>query len=92
MLEESLATTLLISIGVLSSMIVVSRHIDYRVTICLRTNHVVGQFVANDLIHFDRSFETIVPDCIPSEDVGLFLDFMRRALCWLPEKRATAKE
>ena len=48
--------------------------------------------MSNDLIPFTRSLKSELPDCIPEEEAVLFLNFMRRMLCWLPEERATAKE
>ena len=45
-----------------------------------------------DLIPFERNLSNTVPECIVNEDKELFLNFMRRMLCWLPEDRATAKE
>lgn len=52
----------------------------------------LGEFINTDLIPSDRRLESIVPDCIVDKDVELFLDFMRKMLCWLPEDRATAEE
>lgn len=46
----------------------------------------------NDLIPFEWNLSDAVPECIIDEDKDLFLKFMRRMLCWLPEDRATAKE
>ncbi|KAK4990725.1 hypothetical protein LTR66_006728 [Elasticomyces elasticus] len=51
-----------------------------------------GEFVRKDLISFARNLSDAVPECIVDEDKELFLYFMRRMLCWLPEDRATAKE
>ncbi|KAK4999465.1 hypothetical protein LTR66_001522 [Elasticomyces elasticus] len=51
-----------------------------------------GEFVRKDLISFERNLSDAVPECIVDEDKELFLNFMRRMLCWLPEDRATAKE
>jgi len=45
-----------------------------------------------DLISLKRNLSNAVPECIVDEDKELFLNFMRRMLCWLPEDRATAKE
>jgi len=56
-------------------------------------NHwTLGEFVRKDLIPFERNLSDAVPECIIDEDKELFLNFMRRMLCWLPEDRATAKE
>lgn len=46
----------------------------------------------NDLIPFERTLMSAVPDCIIDEDKELFVTFMRKMLCWLPQDRATAKE
>ncbi|KAI1154449.1 putative serine/threonine-protein kinase [Nemania diffusa] len=51
-----------------------------------------GEFVRNDLIPFERNLSDAVPECVTDDDKSLFLNFMRRMLCWLPEDRATAKE
>ena len=44
------------------------------------------------MIPFQRNLSNIAPECIADEDKELFLKFIRRMLCWLPEDRATAKE
>ncbi|KAK3065179.1 hypothetical protein LTS18_007065 [Coniosporium uncinatum] len=51
-----------------------------------------GEFMRRDLISLKRNLSNAVPECIVDEDKELFLNFMRRMLCWLPEDRATAKE
>ncbi len=56
-------------------------------------NHwTLGKFVRNDLIPLERNLSDAVPECVIDDDKSLFLNFMRRTLCWLPEGRATAKE
>ncbi|PNY23331.1 Protein kinase-like domain protein, partial [Tolypocladium capitatum] len=50
-----------------------------------------GTFIRNDLIPKGRNLENEVPKCILEENhADLFLKFMRRVLCWVPEERATA--
>ncbi|EFY85432.1 protein kinase domain-containing protein [Metarhizium acridum CQMa 102] len=52
-----------------------------------------GTFVRVDLIPARRSLVNEVPQCILEENhVDLFLEFMKKMLCWLPEERATAGE
>lgn len=52
----------------------------------------LGEFAHNNLIPFERNLRDATPECIIDEEKELFLDFMRKMLCWLPEERATAKE
>ena len=49
-----------------------------------------GNFLCPDLIP-DTSLEESVPS-LQGEQQTLFLDFIRKALHWVPEERATAKE
>ncbi|POR33931.1 Protein kinase-like domain protein [Tolypocladium paradoxum] len=50
-------------------------------------------FTRNDLIHTGRNLESEVPKCILEENhAELFLKFIRRMLCWVPEERATAAD
>lgn len=51
-----------------------------------------GKFMHASLIPFHRRLRNESPDCIAEEEKGVFLRFMKRMLCWLPEQRATAKE
>ncbi|QDS73271.1 hypothetical protein FKW77_004841 [Venturia effusa] len=51
-----------------------------------------GDFLDTNLIPSDRKLKDIVPDCIIDEDAEMFLDFVRKMLCWLPEERATAEK
>ncbi|KAI1124909.1 putative serine/threonine-protein kinase [Nemania abortiva] len=51
-----------------------------------------GKFVGDDLVSRDRVWENEIPECVPSEEADQFFKFMRRMLCWVPEKRATAEE
>lgn len=48
-----------------------------------------GKFVHDDLIPRKRNLESELPQ---EEDVNLFVNFMKRMLCWIPEERATAAE
>ena len=52
----------------------------------------IGQFVATNLISNNKDLKGIVPDCIPDNEIDMFLDFMQKMLCWLPAERATAGE
>ncbi|KAI9705785.1 MAG: hypothetical protein M1820_005033 [Bogoriella megaspora] len=52
----------------------------------------VGQFVGRNVIPRGRNLKDTLPRCIDDEEADLFLSFMRRTLCWLPEERATAEE
>lgn len=52
----------------------------------------IGEFVGNNLIPSNRHLKDIVPECIIDEEVEVFLSFVRKMLCWLPEDRATAEE
>lgn len=45
----------------------------------------------NDRIPGSRTLEREVPDFLAGE-AELFLAFMRRMLCWIPQDRATADE
>lgn len=56
------------------------------------TDTLLGKFVRNDLVPYERSLRREMPECIPEEEADRFLKFMRRMLCWLPEDRARAKE
>ncbi|KAJ0162150.1 Serine/threonine-protein kinase SRPK [Colletotrichum tanaceti] len=52
-----------------------------------------GTFAHRSLIPRSRRLEAELPQCILEEDcVPLFVKFMRRMLCWVPEERATAAE
>lgn len=52
-----------------------------------------GSFIRNDFISQARSFENEIPECIFEEQrEELFLKFVRRMICWVPEERATASE
>ncbi|KAF2970548.1 hypothetical protein GQX73_g3030 [Xylaria multiplex] len=51
-----------------------------------------GTFIGNQLVPHTRIWENEVPECIPREETDQFFKFMRRMICWLPEKRATARE
>ncbi|POR32176.1 Protein kinase domain-containing protein [Tolypocladium paradoxum] len=52
-----------------------------------------GTFVHTDLIPHGRSLERELPECILKEKrADLFVKFIRRMLCWVPEERATASE
>ncbi|KAI0542646.1 putative serine/threonine-protein kinase [Xylaria digitata] len=46
----------------------------------------------NQLVPHTRIWESEMPECIPREEADRFFKFMRRVFCWLPEKRATARE
>lgn len=52
----------------------------------------LGTFLYNHLIPYSRSLRSELPECISDEEADLFLGFMRRMLCWMPEERATAAE
>ncbi|EPE36816.1 Protein kinase-like (PK-like) [Glarea lozoyensis ATCC 20868] len=49
------------------------------------------EFMGHDLIAA-RNLADIAPECVINDDKTLFLSFMKRMLCWLPEDRAIAKE
>ena len=57
------------------------------------TYHNVGRFVGLELVVFNRSIPSLVPECItPGQEKEDFVDFIRQILCWLPEKRMSAAE
>ncbi|KAL9624942.1 MAG: hypothetical protein Q9160_000989 [Pyrenula sp. 1 TL-2023] len=52
-----------------------------------------GAFIRKDLVPLSgRNLSDIVPECIVDEDKQLFLNFIKKMLCWLPEERATNQE
>ncbi|OAA38559.1 protein kinase domain-containing protein [Metarhizium rileyi] len=52
-----------------------------------------GIFIRNDLVSQARSLESEIPECILQEQRGeLFVKFIKRMICWVPEERATASE
>ncbi|KAG5985246.1 hypothetical protein E4U55_007871 [Claviceps digitariae] len=52
-----------------------------------------GKFMYNHLVNPARSLENELPECIQKEQrPELFIAFIKKMLCWLPEKRATASE
>ncbi len=91
-MKVNYATMLPISLKGHSSLTTVSSsriHTQVQTT----ANHwTLGEFVRKDLIPFEQNLSDAVPECIIDEDKKLFLNFMRRMLCWLLEDRATAKE
>ena len=52
----------------------------------------LGRFVGDGLIPTGRDIKNMVMECIADDQVDLFLDFLLKMLCWLPERRATAEE
>lgn len=90
--KANYAIMLLTTLGAHSSLTMVSSSRNHTYVYTTANHWSSGKFTGNDLIPFERNLSNSAPECVTDEDKILFLNFMRKMLCWLPEDRATAKE